>query len=202
MKGSYLVWFEVTCQQFLGDKNYENPENGLRAGKDSNVVPPERKSNTLLLEPPRLVNCCDNYCQYCFIWYSSSKDTACTCVVCALVLPYRDCECLRRRCVYLSAAVSTGQAIRLSRDNGPEIRAEEYQLSELRVVSDIITTSCTANWPPKCTCTKTETLWAHQMRTTNDVTGAGRSQRSPEYCQRDFEPLRLSWSLERGITVN
>jgi hypothetical protein len=46
-------------------------------------------------------------------------------------------------CTYLSAAVSTGQAIRLSRDNRPEIRAEEYQLAELSAVSDIITTPCT-----------------------------------------------------------
>jgi hypothetical protein len=123
-------------------------------------------------------------------------------VVCALVLPYRDCGCLLRRCVYLSAAVSTGQAIRLSRDNGPEIRTEEYQLSELRVVSDIITTPCTVNWPPKYKCTKSGNLWAHQMRTMNNVTGAGRSQRPPEYCQRDFEPLRVSLSLDRGITLN
>lgn len=142
----------------VGDKNYENPQNGLLVARDSNVVPPACKSNTLPIEPDRLVNCCDDYCHYCFILCSSSKDTACTCVVCALVLAYRDCRCLLRRCVYLSAAVSTGQAIRLSRDNGPEIRAEEYQLSELRVVSDIITTPCTVNWPPKCMCTKSETL--------------------------------------------
>lgn len=142
----------------VSDKNYENPQNGLHAGRDSNVVPPECKSNTLPPEPARLVNCCDDYCLDCFFFNSSSKDTACTCVVCWLVLPYRDCGCLLRRCVYLSAAVSIGQAIRLSRDNGPEIRAEEYQLAELRVVSDIITTPCTVNWPPKCTCAKSENL--------------------------------------------
>jgi hypothetical protein len=44
------------------DNNYENPQNGLRAGSDSNVVPPECKSNTLPFESSRLVNCCDCYC--------------------------------------------------------------------------------------------------------------------------------------------
>jgi hypothetical protein len=148
-KSSGLIWGNMSTVSGMTDKIYQNPQNSLLAGRESNVVLPARKSNTLPLEPVRLVNCCDDYCHCCFIWYSPSKDTACTCVVCALVLPYRDCRCLLRRCVYLSAAVSTAQAIRLSRDNGPEIRAEEYQLSEFRVVSDIITTSCTMNWQPK-----------------------------------------------------
>jgi len=76
------------------DKIYQNTPNGPLAGRDSKVVPPAHKSSTLPLEPARLVNCCNDYCHYYFIWYSSSKDTARTCVVCALVLPYRDCGCL------------------------------------------------------------------------------------------------------------
>jgi hypothetical protein len=130
-----------------------------------------------------------------------SLHTTSMCVVCSLVLPYRDCGCLLRRCVYLSAAVSTGQAIRLSRDNGPEIRAEEYQLSELRVVSDVITTPGTVNWPPKRTCTKYVTLEPTKRGRWIMRLGAGRSQRSPEYCQRDFEPLCVSLSPDGGITI-
>lgn len=77
------------------------------------------------------------------------QDTTCTCVGWALVPAFRDSGCLPRRCFYLSAAVSTRQAIRLSRDNGPEIRAEEYQRSLLRVISGIITTLL--HWPQDLT---------------------------------------------------
>ena len=57
----------------VSDKNYENPQNGLHAGRDSNVVPPECKSNTLPPEPARLVNCCDGYCLDCFFLILQAK---------------------------------------------------------------------------------------------------------------------------------
>jgi len=52
----------------VSGKTYENPQNGLLAGRDSNAVPPECKSNTLPLETSRFVNWCNDYCHYCFFF--------------------------------------------------------------------------------------------------------------------------------------
>jgi hypothetical protein len=54
----------------------------------------------------------------------------------------------RRRCLYLPPAVSTGQAMRLSRDSRPEVREEEHQPVVLKLVSGTIITSCSLKLTP------------------------------------------------------